>query len=400
MILISNFERDVTLSGVRLRCSATIDGKNEQIYFDIDGPKEKLNQIEPDPSSFLIGMLIAAMERGEDMHIEGNVPETFLHHVNVFLVPFLIACWPSSRSAIKVTASSQAEWPIKPKATGAMTGLSCGVDSIYTLMEYTHNDVPEPYRLKSVAVFDVGAFGEKYDAISAARYTQAEDRARAIASQIGCDFYTVKSNIQLWQKDVFRRIVSLLNCACALALADVCDTYLASSSESYFIINVPDQRSRKRRSIDNVDPILLPLISSRRLEIISSGAGTDRFRKILALIDRSPYLDQLTTCTRIDPFKDGGKNCGSCAKCGQFLLIAEANKVLDKFAGNFDLASYHRRKWRVCQRLITRAWKDDEPTISRDTVAFVRDNGIKFPITALGASFILSRLHRLAPHIF
>lgn len=391
MISLSKFQITPTNGEITLTCDLDLDGDRQQIYYQITCPENKQDQITVNAACFVVGMVIPAMERGLDIHIDGALDATLLHKLNYFVVPFLLA-YNKALKPIVITCAQTTEPDDGYVAKGALTGMSCGVDSLETLSRYTQDDLPERYKIRSIAVYDVGAFDDTTAEDTKTRKLFTIDKASYVARESGCDFYVVSSNISSFYKTNFQKSVSLLNVSCAYALADICDTYLCSSSAAYTMVSMTE---RKLRAIDNLDAILLPLLGSPRLEVISSGAGTNRFRKVMHIVENSKFLDQIEICTRPQQKKNSAKNCGSCLKCSQFLMIAEQQGKLAHFEDMFDLAEYHRRRVRVVQRTITIAKQDHIASATKDVFAFLKEGDFKMPLAAVVAGTALAWFRRI-----
>lgn len=117
------------------RLSATwrhSNGNEREVFFEIEASKEDLARIQPHSSAFVVALIVPAMERGEDLHIEAPVDPDLLDNLNAYVVPLLLSMFPRFKP-ISVTASGTDTLPLTGDRRAASTGMSCGIDSLATL---------------------------------------------------------------------------------------------------------------------------------------------------------------------------------------------------------------------------------------------------------------------------
>ncbi len=346
MITLSNFEQSPCEGGVEVSCKADISGEVEHIAFQIRCDDDLAATLAPKPEAFLIAMLLPAMERGEDIHVDGPLDAEFLHRVNKYAISIL-ATKLGDLTEIAVTSQSQLARRPDDGGRGALTGMSCGVDSLRTMMVYgpEGQNLPEKYRLKYLGVYDVGAF---YD--SALQYPRALEKAQRVADQSGCRLFGVSADFGKLYQTSFPMSCTMRHVACSLCLTDFVSAYLVSSAYPWDVIGVDP---RAPTAMEALDPVLLPMLSSPQLEMFSACADEMRDYKVENIISSSPFLSEIDVCTRPTDKRDVHKNCGTCQKCADFLILSEYLGVLEKVAPYFNMESYRRRKYRIFQRIFT-----------------------------------------------
>lgn len=394
MIKIDNFAKIVTETGADLTSDVEIDGAKTSVTFKITADGDPASKIVPNPLSFLLGMLVPAMERGEDIHVGAAIDSELLHRLNTYVISLL-----NSKNAayklITVTCDEPLSYPalgIVP--LGALTGMSCGVDSLRTQMVYGGGDptIPARYQLKTMAVFDVGAF---FDPTT--EYPRILAKAHKVAAGSDCRALGVSSDFGRFYSGAFADSCTMRHVACAYSLVDLIDVYLVSSTYPWDVIAADGTAPT---AMEALDPILLPLLSSQRLEMFSACADEGRHDKVLDLIANSSFLSSIDICTRPVSKRSIEKNCGTCMKCGDFLLAAEEVDKLDLVAPYFDMESFEKRRFRIFQRIFTdmAIMKKRYPLLARDgkkeralSVPF----GAYFVGTAVGKITVLLQSLRL-----
>lgn len=346
MITISNFEVERTHDGVDVSCKTDIDQQTTRLSFSIIVDDDLADIISPHPIAFAFALLIPAMERGEDIHINADIDAALLHRVNAYVIPMLNSKYPKYKQITVTSDGVLTKKPHTSKPLGAMTGMSCGVDSLRTQLIYgDKGDVPDKYRLTALSVFDVGAFFN-----SDLEFPRILKKAREIGALTGCKAIGVRSDFDKFYGYGHRDSCTVRHVACAYCLSDLIDVYMVSSAYEWDGVNA---YMDSRTAFEAIDPMLLPMLASDDLEMWSAAASESRLTKTQQIISHSPFIHTIDLCTRPSSKRDISKNCGSCKKCAAFLLIAESMGKLDDVAPYFDIASFKKRRFRIYQRVFT-----------------------------------------------
>lgn len=351
MIVLSEFSRTLTSVGADISCKLKIDDGERELRFNVAVDEDLAAKIQPNPVAFLMAVLVPAMERGEDIHVEGTIDGALLHKLNQYAISVLHNKYESYRQ-IKITCAKTVPVTAIQVPLGAMTGMSCGVDSLRTHLAYggSDKDIPERYRLRALSVFDVGAFSD-----SEIEYPRILAKASEIADKSECRTIGVSANIQELYKGQHRHSCTVRHVACAYALMDLVDVYMVSSAYEWDVVTA---KENPLIAIEATDAILLPMLSSARLELFSAVANESRYEKTVEIIEKSPFIGFIDTCTRPIFKRDVSKNCGSCEKCGEILLIAESLDKLDVITPNFNMEAFRNRRFRIYQRMFTNITTD------------------------------------------
>lgn len=384
MITLSTFGKHQRDDGVEVFCTAQIDSDLTRVEFKISADDDVTSLITPRAEPFLIGLLIPAMERGEDIYVDATLDAGLLHRINKYVISALCEKLPNLTPIVVTCAHTHEAVERSSQNRGGMTGMSCGVDSLRTLMVYGEhaNNVPERYRLKYLSVFDVGAF---YD--SARQFPHALSKAQEVASISNCRAIGVHSNIARFYQTSFPLSCTFRHAACAYSLCDIASAYLVSSAYPWWLVGVDH---RTPTAMEACDPVLLPMISSEDLELISSCADEARPQKIEEIIRYSPNLAQIDVCTRPTDKRDFKLNCGTCRKCSDFIIQAEYMGMREGIEPYFDMAAYERRKFRIFQRNFTgkMIYRRTFPNHPRDDR---RERGVKSPFGAIQTGILLGK---------
>jgi hypothetical protein len=363
-----------------------LDSDPVEIWFEVEATEEILDRIQLRPEPFLIALLVPCMERGVDLFIDAPIENEQLVKTNDYVCP-LLASILVGRRMVHVSASSVVERQSVERQSGSLTGMSCGVDSFFTLNRSLAPDFPVDMRVKYLAFHDVGASGQggRDGSIFKDRFSRAEK----VANQFDLPIIRVLSNLAEVYQTGFVQTHTLRNAAAAAVLQDIAGSYLYSSTFGYSGIH-----GGATWDSATADPIILPNLSTRNFEMISSGAGLSRLDKTLTYMESPFCLDSLDICT--SPNSGQFQNCGKCGKCGRFLLLAEARGELVTYASVFDLERYWSRRWRIVVRMTQWAYQKKYNANDRDHLQHVMGLGLPLPWTARVTGRIVAALSYVA----
>lgn len=219
-----------------------------------------------------------------------------------------------------------------PPATGAVTGMSCGVDSFNTVQEYFFG---ERYSSRKITHFLHNEVGAN---TTAHKHEQTLRNAKAVAEELGIELVSVKSNMHEVLGLDFQATHTGRNLSVSYLLGNVASCFYHSSAYAYTEIGVyPTYDSAY------AEPILMQLTATPNMDMISSGSVSSRLQKVISIQDMDLARRYLDVC--VDHTHTGPKtNCSKCWKCCRTLLTLDALGKLDEFAAVFDLEAYRAEK--------------------------------------------------------
>lgn len=335
---------------------------------------------------FLAAVLPYAMLQHHDIRINGPISERLYYTITEYLLPALHRKLPALH---EVNIECDIESAKLPNAGGVGTGISCGVDSLFTVARHTRDQCPPGYRLTHLTFHDVGSHGTTgTKAAHLARERQT--LTREFASEIGLPLIPIDTNLSTLVEAcgvTYEQIHTYLNAGCAMSLQKLFDTYYYSSTHPV------DAFALRLDFCSHYDSYSLPLLSTNQLDIFSAGTPYSRVEKTRYLVDYEPSHRFLNVCMA------AGKNCSSCFKCLRTLLTLDALGALETYRAVFDLDIYARHRARYVVEVMRR---DDE--FSRDIRALMQETGFHIPRReylyhvlrrAAGRSKVARKLHSL-----
>lgn len=316
--------------------------------------------------AFVVAMLWYAMVTGSDIESEAPMSEKMVFSIKSFLIPALCTVENGYRRINILGPTTNIPYP---NAGGVGTGMSCGIDSFYSLHVYSQESIPRPYRLTHLTYFNMGAIfhpnRSKKKEYSLKEFYETTDRmseekrenARQVAEGSELPLVYVKSNLD---KDYYRGAYGhtgvYRNCAMALSLQGLFSVYYNSSGgwPGYFDLTLTE-------GSQHYEALLCTCLSTESLSFILSDYVT-RVEKTIAIADCKLAQKYLDVCFCFN-------NCGRCSKCIRTLVTLDIIGKLDGFAGVFDIEQFKKDRYEAYSRVL----KEKDGDAKNDETVFAKD---------------------------
>ncbi|NEP18682.1 MAG: hypothetical protein F6J97_17570 [Leptolyngbya sp. SIO4C1] len=277
--------------------------------------------------AFLVGMLLLAMQRGENIYVEGPISEKLFYNLTQSLIKILTLLLPSLRP-IKIIPEALVNDPCET-AGGVATGFSGGIDSFSVLADHFWGDVSDSYRVTHLIFNNVGSHGHGGRPLFHQRY----ERLWQFAQDYELPFVKIDSNLDNWLRDLeFRTTHTTRNASAVLALQKLFGKYLYASAHKYQNCFIGEA---KDGSV--IDPTALHLLSTETIDCISTGCQYSRVEKTIQVADLAPSYRYLDVCVHAI---DKAENCSTCWKCARTLLTLEILGKQTLYQHVFDLEKF------------------------------------------------------------
>lgn len=313
--------------------------------------------------AFVIACLWYAMVTGSDISFEAPLSARLYEGLTGKLLPAL-AKDGFRQISLCGPVSDEPAW----HENGVVAGMSCGVDSLYTLACYGGDGAPEGMCLTHLVYYDGNYLfprkelpydlDEIYEKASKPHAAFAA-HAGIIAGHHGLPFIFVQHNMD---RDFYRggRIYSSMYrfLACTLALEHLYGTYISSSSGHEDNVEVslfvPTQ---------HYEELLCESCRTETLDYVTSDHES-RSVKLRALTDDEDARKYLAVCYQPG---EHGENCGECYACWKTMIPLDIMGKLDGFRESFDLDKYYANRKKVFADLISFSHRP-EASSARDSV--------------------------------
>lgn len=327
---------------VRLCSNITnIDGHQAVLYYEVEKKYGRyLNGDRCD--AFLVGLINSCMFNNEDIECEGPVSEGLLFQLTTYYIPLLSDAM-SNMNCISVSADTTV-LPVE-NAGGVGTGNSGGVDSTYTMLKYSRQEL-KSYKLTHVLFTNISTNDTDDDRIRAL-FDKDIPLKQEAAEYLNLEFIALYTNLYSFYKQpgIFNHYFAQQYCSAAFALGKLFKVYYFSSTFKASDFSMDEQ---KIVSSGRYDIFSLDTISQPWLRFYSAGEEVDRMEKVLYIEDAKYTQKYLQVCSieqsaGCEHFT-AKLNCGYCHKCGRMIGIFYAQGVLDAYADIFDLSFFNRNK--------------------------------------------------------
>ena len=330
------------------------NGKEYTVYIEVE--KEYAQYLTPERADAQVFLALpVAVREGYDIYCETPVTEMFLHNLNEILIPHL-ALGDSRIHKIQIHARTD-DTPIGGKAVG--TGISCGVDSLFTVKEYTDKKYPG---MDLTHLFIASLNMELIDTRNAdlnewvKQHKEEFDRYEIVSKETNLPLVKMYTNYFFyicgsdfgrdwkWYHHLYTH--TYITMAAVLSLKKLWRIYYFASSYDFTSFTLKNNFTN--------DPAHYEVLCMHTLSVpdficYSGGACYNRFEKTKALIDYPVAQKTLHPC-----HSKGEKNCSKpdCDKCLRALLVFDYYDKLDNFQNVFDIAAYRRNHNKYLYNLV------------------------------------------------
>ena len=316
--------------------------------------------------AFVVAMLWYAMITGSDIKSLAPMSEKMVFNIQRYLIPALCTEEKGYRR-IKVIGPTT-DKPIK-NIGGVGTGMSCGVDSFYTMHEYTKEDTPKKYRLTYLTYFNMGAIfhpnrSEKKEYILKEFYDTTDrmseekrENAKQVAKRVGIHLVYVKSNLDSdYYRGAYGHTGVYRNCAMALSLQGLFSIYYNSSGgwPGYFDLTLTE-------GSQHYEALLCQCLSTESLSFILSDYVT-RAEKTFTIADDRLAQEFLDVCFCFN-------SCGKCSKCIRTLVTLDIIGKVDLFGKIFNIADFKKNRAKAYFEIL----KTKDGDAKEDNAVFAKD---------------------------
>ena len=235
------------------------------------------------------------------------------------------------------------------KAVG--TGLSCGVDSMYTVMRLAASEDPE-FRVTHLCINNVGAFNGIYrmEGIENVRKGMYANARRA-AAEIGLPLIETDSNVdEVLHQNHY--LTHTFTSAFAIFCLKKLWRYYFYASSGVDCITEFSIKGHLMFPPSKYELLTVNCFSTGSMRIYIDAPTVSRYDKTVAISEYPVAQRHLVSCTT------SYVNCSKCDKCIRNMMALDSIDRLDGFAGIYDLDLYRRFKYRYMWYLYSK--KDDD----------------------------------------
>lgn len=292
--------------------------------------------------AFLLVPLYLGMYFKEDVHIHGAASKRLCKNAAHY-VQRILHDYSDKLSQVNITVDDFKDADGEPELIGA--GLSCGVDSLSTVYDWFVNEDDPDYRINMLFFFNTGWHGDYYDEKAKVLCERRFVMNKAAAGELGLSLCWVASNFHAFthKEPIVECGGYLSNYSCVLGLQRGVKRYYVASSYSYNEMHMFDRRGGDMSAF--CESYMIPLFSTRKIELVIDGCQYERGVKTAKLADWAFARKHLNPCSVHSQDSDNPHNCSKCGKCLRTMLTLEILGKLDDFSGVFDIETYRKHEF-------------------------------------------------------
>ena len=316
----------------RLSADICVGEETKNLWFEIDscfGHYFSTDTLD----AFVAASLIPAIQRGENIRVRGPMSAKLYYNLAYSLIPILCEYLGKPRRT-QVFAERLLRHDTH-SGRGVAAGFSGGIDSFCNYFDHSGERVPDEFSLTHFIFNNVGSHGQKSPEADRHLFRQRFTRLRECAARIGKPAVAVDSNLDEFMGEMFQLTHTLRNTAVALSMQNAFSKFLYSSGYP-----LAETKLGPDYNMSRLDPVILPLLSTERLECMASGGQHTRVEKTRRVIEIEESRSYLDVCVCPQKAPAGVSNCGICWKCIRTATTLKVFGRLEEYGRIFDLKTF------------------------------------------------------------
>lgn len=309
---------------VFLNCDVVINGEQKTFWFKYD-IKYANFVVTESIESFVLAFLPFCLKKKIDIKSVHPINEIFKYNITEYLIPTLVRNI-NTYNNIKIDAPTN---NINYGGNGVAVGISCGVDSSYTILKNYNTHSPESgMNINYVTFFNAGSSGSSEN--SHDLYDRRLIKAKQAADYLGIELIAVDTNINSVYVDFdYESVHTYRTLAIPLTLQKLLGRYYYSSSFTF-----------ENFKFDDSDPtyhdlLTMSCISTPGLLFTVVGGESTRIEKLEYISKFEFPKKYLNVCVRKE------NNCSKCFKCIRTMLDLFIIGKLEDYSLVFDVKYFY-----------------------------------------------------------
>lgn len=320
----------ITTQSGRTRISCVMGAEDSVLWYEVE--EAFTSYLSTDTSdAFLVAALVPAIERGQDIRVSGPISAKLYYNLSNYLIPVLSNYLRRPRKT-RIFANFLLSTPLQ-RGTGVAAGFSGGIDSFCNFYDHSGGRVPQEFALTHFLFNNVGSHGQRGAAEDRAVFSSRHKQLQDCAAALGKPLLAVDSNLDQFFGGKFQLTHTLRNATVALLMQEAFAKFMYSSGYA-----LDETRVGPDYNMSRLDPVILPWLSTERLECIASGGQHTRVDKTARVIDIPASRQYLDVCVTPSNAPAGFSNCGMCWKCVRTAITLKAYGRLGDYGRIFPRA--------------------------------------------------------------
>lgn len=309
---------------VFLNSDVLVNGEKKTFWFKYDKKYADYLVVESN-DGFVLSFLPYCLKKGIDIKSEAPLNEVFKYQIEEYLIPTLVRNI-STYNFIKIDSPLVNE---VYHGNGVATGISCGVDSSYTILKNLNTHSKQSgLNINYVTFFNAGSSGSKPH--SRFLFEKRLIHAEKAAKYLGLELLCVETNInEIYIGFDYESVHSYRTLGIPLTLQKLFKHYYYSSSFTFENFKFDDKDPTYH------DLLTMSCISTPSLAFTVVGSEVTRIEKTKFISTFEFPKHFLNVCVR------QGDNCSCCFKCIRTMLDLYLIGQLDEYKEAFDIEYFY-----------------------------------------------------------
>ena len=356
-------------------CTKISGNKEYDMWFEVEKEYSKFLCDERE-DAFLVAILPYAIKHELDIEVKGKISSKLHYQLDTCLIPLL--CNKFGKKRIQITADLDATTLSDENAVG--TGISCGIDSFYTILKNTNLKEKE-FNITHLTFFNAGSNGKFGGEETRNLYNKRKEYVRKYAEENKLEFVCVDTNMNEFLMMSHLATHTFRSLACVLALQKLFSKYYYASAGDDF-----DDTKISTDSTAYYDILNVQCLSNENVQFYSDGVGVSRMQKIKDIANYPVTYKWLNVCI------DEEKNCGHCPKCIRTQLELESIGKLNNYNEVFDLEYFHKNRNKFLTEMLMQKRKN---CYYKEIYDEYKKSNIKIPTSVYIITFIKRMLQKI-----
>ena len=309
---------------VFLNCDININDETKTFWFKYD-KKYRQYLVTESNEAFILSFLPYCLKQNINIRSEHPINEVFKYNVQEYLIPTLSRNIGSYNNIDIDSPTNNVVY----KGNNVAVGISCGVDSSYTILKNLNTHSAESgMNINYVTFFNAGSSGSSDK--SRNLYNKRLIEAKKAADYLGLELIAVDTNINsIYVGYDYESVHAYRTLSIPLTLQKLLHRYYYSSSFTY-----------ENFKFDDSDPtlyglFLLTCVSTPSLLFSDVGGEASRIEKVKFISEFDFPKKYLNVCVRKET------NCSKCFKCIRTMLDLYLIGKLEEFNEVFDVKYFY-----------------------------------------------------------
>lgn len=302
---------------------------------------------EHSADAFVLAALVPAMKTGENLQVEWPMSSKLHYHLATYLIPWL-ARVNSELKPISILPSAGYN-DTEYDASAVVTGISCGIDSFFTIFSHLQKETPQSARLSHVVL----NCHQKEPTFAAAKEQLGiccKDQERLeVGKKLGVTPIYVWTNVNQFIDLPFEQICTFHDLSVGMSLKKLVKTYYYASS--YTI----DYFHPTFAAAPMYDVLNALAIQTESFQMLTHAIHEERVEKTAFVAKQPLAQNYLDVCFHKEQ-RGCKKNCTQCEKCLRTAVTLYGLGKLDDFKAVFDTEYFYRHLDRIIGGVMYRAF--------------------------------------------